>query len=88
MFFSVFNSEAIEDFEVYKSGIPARYGGRLSSVFDIQSKSANKERFAGEGGISPITGKLILEVPIIKNKTSLLVSGRTTYSNWLLKRFR
>ena len=85
-FFSVFNSEAIEDFEVYKSGIPARYGGRLSSVFDIQSKSANKERFAGEGGISPITGKLILEVPIIKNKTSLLVSGRTTYSNWLLKR--
>lgn len=85
-FFSVFNSEAVESMEIYKSGIPARFGGRLSSVFDIQSKSANKQKIAGEGGISPITGRLTLELPLIKDKTSLLVSGRTTYSNWILRR--
>ena len=85
-FFSVFNSDAIRNMEVYKSGIPAKYGGRLSSVFDISSKEADKTAFHGEGGISPITSKLTLEIPLIKEKTSLLLSGRTTYSNWVLKR--
>ncbi len=85
-FFSVFNSEAVESMEIYKSGIPAKFGGRLSSVFDIQSKSANKEKVAGEGGISPITGRLTLELPLKKDKTSVLLSGRTTYSNWILRR--
>lgn len=83
-FFSVFNSAAIENMELYKTGIPASFGGRLSSVFDITSKTPNKEKFSGEGGISPITSKVTLEVPIIKEKTALLVSGRTTYSNWIL----
>ncbi len=85
-FFSVFNSEAMESMEIYKSGIPAKYGGRLSSVFDIRSKSASKTDFKGEGGISPITGRLTLEIPLIDEKTSLLVSGRTTYSNWILNK--
>ncbi|XOV91313.1 MAG: carboxypeptidase-like regulatory domain-containing protein [Bacteroidota bacterium] len=85
-FFSVFNSEAIESMEVIKSGIPAKYGGRLSSVFDIRSKSANKTEVKGEGGISLITGRLTVEVPLIEEKTSLLLSGRTTYSNWLLNK--
>lgn len=85
-FFSVFNSDAIRNMEVYKSSIPAKYGGRLSSVFDISSKEPDKTTFHGEGGISPITSKLTLEIPIIKEKTSLLLSGRTTYSNWVLKR--
>lgn len=83
-FFSVFNSDALEGMDVIKTGIPPKFGGRLASVFDISSKSASKEKFAAEGGISPITSRLTLEVPIIKEKSSLLVSGRTTYSGWVL----
>lgn len=83
-FFSVFNSDAIQNMELYKSGIPARFGGRLSSVFDIQAKAPSKEKFSGSGGISPITSKLTFEVPLIKDQTSLLIGGRTTYSNWVL----
>ena len=84
-FFSAFNADAIQDMEVYKGSIPAEFGGRLSSVFDIEEKSANKEKFTGSGGISPVTSRLTLEVPILKDQTSLLVGGRTTYSNWVLK---
>ncbi|MEQ9305706.1 MAG: carboxypeptidase-like regulatory domain-containing protein, partial [Marinoscillum sp.] len=84
-FFSVFNSDAIENMEIYKSGIPVIFGGRLSSVFDIESKSASKKKFSGMGGISPITSMLTLEIPVIEYKAGLMVSGRTTYSNWLLK---
>ncbi len=83
-FFSVFNSDALDGMDVIKTGIPPKFGGRLASVFDISSKSANKDNFAAEGGISPITSRLTLEVPIIKEKSSLLISGRTTYSNWVL----
>ncbi|MFY0608448.1 MAG: TonB-dependent receptor [Cyclobacteriaceae bacterium] len=83
-FFSVFNSDAIQSMDLFKSAIPAEYGGRLSSVFDIESKSASKESFQGSGGISPITSKLTLEIPIIKDQTSLMVGGRSTYSNWVL----
>lgn len=85
-FFSVFNSDAIEQMNLYKSGIPAAYGGRLSAIFDIQSKAASKSEFKGQGGISPITSRLTLEIPLVKDKTSLLVGGRTTYSNWVLSR--
>lgn len=84
-FFSVFNSDAIQDMKVYKSGIPARFGGRLSSVFDITSKEANNEKFEAIGGISPVTSKLTAEIPIIKGKAGLMIGGRTTYSNWLLR---
>ncbi len=84
-FFSVFNADAIASMDLYKSGIPAEYGGRLSSIFSIHSKEANKSEFKGQGGISPITSRLTLEVPLIKDKTSLLVGARTTYSNWILK---
>jgi hypothetical protein len=84
-FFSVFNSDAINDMTVYKSGIPARYGGRLSSVFDIDSKKANQDKFSGQGGISPVTARLSLDIPIVANKAGLMIAGRTTYSNWLLK---
>ncbi|REE01513.1 TonB-dependent receptor [Marinoscillum furvescens] len=83
-FFSVFNSDAIQNMELYKSGIPARFGGRLSSVFDIQAKAPSKEQFSGSGGVSPITSRLTLEIPLVKEQTSLLVGGRTTYSNWVL----
>ncbi len=85
-FFSVFNSDAIQNMEVYKSGIPANYGGRLSSVFDIEPKEANREKFVGVGGISPVTSKLTLEIPLQNGKAGLMIGGRSTYSNWLLKR--
>ena len=85
-FFSVFNSDVIADMDIYKASMPARLGGRLSSVFDIQGKAASTEEFSGRGGISPITSKLALEIPIIKGKSGLLIGGRSTYSNWILKK--
>ncbi len=84
-FFSVFNSDAISDMNVFKSSIPSEYGGRLSSVFDIHSLSADKDKFSGVGGVSPVTSKLTLQIPIIKEKSSLLIGGRATYSNWMLR---
>ena len=84
-FFSSFNSDAISSMDVYTSGMPASFGGRLSSVFDIHGKQANQNQFSGEGGISPITSRMTFEVPLINGKAGLLFGGRTTYSNWVLK---
>tara|TARA_R110000796_G_scaffold252557_1_gene387755 strand:+ start:154014 stop:156806 length:2793 start_codon:yes stop_codon:yes gene_type:complete len=84
-FFSVFNSDALEGMDIFKSGIPANRGGRLSSVFEIKAKTANKEKTVVEGGVSPITSRITAEIPIIKEKSSLLASGRITYSNWILQ---
>ncbi len=78
-FFSVFNGDAIKNMQLYKGGFPARFGGRLSSVLDIQMKDGNKEKIAGEAGIGLISSRLTLEVPIVRYKASLLVSGRRTY---------
>ncbi len=83
-FFSAVNHDVIKDFELYKAGIPAEYGGRLSSVFDIHTRSGNKLKFSGKGGISPVTANLLFEGPLIRGKSSFLVSGRTTYSDWML----
>jgi len=83
-FFSVFNADIIREFELYKASIPAEYGGRLSSVFDIQTRTGNKLNFTGIGGISPVTAQLMLEGPIIKGKSSFLVAGRSTYSDYIL----
>ncbi len=83
-FFSAFNADAISDFSLLKSNIPAEYGGRLSSIFDIHARDGNMENFSVRGGISPVTGSLLVESPIVKNKASFLVSARSTYSNWLL----
>ena len=78
-FFSVFNSDAIKNTTLIKGGIPAVYGGRLSSVVDIQMKEGNNQDFQGEGGIGLISSRLTLEGPIVKNKSSFLISGRRTY---------
>jgi hypothetical protein len=85
-FFSAFNPDVVKSVELYKSAIPAEYGGRLSSVMDVTSHEGNKKKFTGAGGVGPITGRLTLEGPIIKDKTSFLIGGRSTYSNWLLKK--
>src|SRR5260221_6493161 len=83
-FFSTFNPDVLKNVELYKSGITADYGGRLSSVLDVTSREGNLKKFSGSGGISPITGRLVLEGPIIKERTSILIGARSTYSDWLL----
>lgn len=83
--FSAINSYTTGGFEIYKGSIPAEFGGRLSSVFNISAKNGNTQKFSGEGAIGPVTSNLTLEIPIIKGKSSLLVSGRGTYSDWILK---
>jgi len=77
--FSVFNNDAIKHVELYKGKIPARYGGRLSSLIDIRMKDGNMKDFSGEGGIGLISSRLTLETPIVQNKGSFIISGRRTY---------
>jgi len=85
-FFSIFNPEIVKDFELYKCGIPARYGGRVSSVFDITARQGNLKKFNVSGGISPVTAKLTIEGPIIKDKLSVIIGVRSTYSDWVLEK--
>ncbi len=86
-FFSVFNGDALKSVELIKGGFPARYGGRLSSVIDLQMKDGNKEKIHGEAGIGIISSRLTLEGPIKKDKCSFLVSGRRTYIDALIYPF-
>jgi outer membrane receptor for ferrienterochelin and colicin len=82
-FFSVFNPDAINHIELVKGGFPARYGGRLSSVLDIRMKEGNMKEFEASGSIGLISSKLTLEGPIIKDKTSFIVSGRRSYLDYM-----
>jgi len=82
--FSAFNPEVVEGIELYKSSIPANYGGRLSSVLDIKTREGNKKNITGSAGIGLVTSRVHLEGPLIKNKTSFIMGARTTYANWLL----
>ncbi len=87
-FFPAFNSDIIRDFSIYKGYIPAQYGGRLSSVFNILSRQGNRKKFMARGGISPIAGNIVLEGPLKKDTCSFLISARSTYSDWLLGRIK
>jgi hypothetical protein len=82
--FSAFNPEVVKEVELYKSSIPAKYGGRLSSVIDINSREGNKKKIAGSAGIGLLTSRFNLEGPLIKDKTSFILGVRTTYATWLL----
>ncbi len=84
-FFSTFNSDAIKDATVYKGGMPAQYGSRLSSVLDIRMKDGNDKKFGMGGGIGLISSRLNVETPIVKDKGSLFLSGRRTYLDLFLK---
>jgi TonB-dependent Receptor Plug Domain/CarboxypepD_reg-like domain/TonB dependent receptor len=86
-FFSVFNSDAIKDVKLIKGGFPARYGGRLSSVLEINMKEGNNNEFHGNVGVGLIASKFTLEGPIAKGKTSFLLSGRRTYVDVLARPF-
>ncbi|UYW02579.1 TonB-dependent receptor [Flavobacterium agricola] len=84
-FFSAFNTDAIRDIKLYKGGIPARFGGRGSSVLDINQRSGSDKKFHGNGGIGLLSSRLLLEGPIKKDKTSFLVAGRVSYAHLFLK---
>ncbi len=84
-FFSAFNTDVVKGVELYKSVIPVKYGGRLSSVLDVSTKDGNDKKISGTGGIGLLTSKFTLEGPIVKDKTSFILGARTSYSNWILK---
>ncbi|NHM04215.1 TonB-dependent receptor [Flavobacterium celericrescens] len=84
-FFSVFNADAIKDLKLYKGGIPARFGGRAASVLDIYQKEGNSNNFNLSGGIGLISSRIMAEGPIVKEKGSFLVAGRSSYAHLFLK---
>jgi len=85
-FLSAFNSDIIQDFSVYKGNVPVNYGGRLSSVFNIITRKGNQKNFTAHAGISPVSAHATVDGPIVRDVASFLVSGRTSYSDWMLKR--
>ncbi len=87
-FFGIFqalNPFVTEQVEIFKGVIPVQYGGRLSSVFDIETKDGSTDGLAGEGSVGPVTANLALEIPVRKNKSSLVLGGRVAYSDWILR---
>lgn len=85
-FFSAFNPEMVSDFNLYKSNFPVEYGGRLASVFEISTRKGNKKEFGARAAISPITGSVMMETPIVKDRSSAILAARSSYSDWILKR--
>ena len=83
--FSAFNPDIVDDIELYKSSIPAEYGGRVSSVLSVGTKDGDMQHWRGSAGIGVLTSRLHLEGPLNKGKTSVIAGARTTYSNWILK---
>jgi hypothetical protein len=83
-FFSAFDPDLVKSIELYKSTIPEKYGGRLSSVLEVIDRDGNKKKFTGTAGIGLLTSRINVEGPIIKDKTSIIFGARTTYSDWLL----
>lgn len=86
-FFSVFNPDAIKDVKLFKGGIPARYGGRVSSVLEIFQKEGNSKEFKVNGGIGAVASRLLLEGPIQKERTAFLIGGRASYAHLFLPLF-
>ena len=83
--FSVFNPDAIKNLKLYKGGIPAKHGGRVSSVLEIYQKDGNSKKFEANGGIGVISSRLLAQGPIIKEKGSFLIAGRSSYAHLFLK---
>lgn len=83
-FFSIFNADAVKDVTLYKGGIPAQYGGRLSSVVDVRQKEGNSKNFGVKGGIGLLSSRLLIEGPVIKDHTSFMVAARRSYADIFL----
>lgn len=86
-FFTNINPDAVKDVTLYKGSVPAKYGGRISSVLDITSKEPSTDRLKVRGGVGALSSKVTAEVPIVKNKSAILLGGRVAYVNWLLNSF-
>lgn len=86
-FFSVFNPDAVKDVKLYKGGIPARYGGRLSSLLDVRMKEGNSKKWEVTGGIGTIFSRIAIEAPIVKDKASFIVAARRSYIDVLARPF-
>ena len=83
-FFSIFNADAVKDVKLYKGGIPSRYGGRLSSVVDVRQKDGNNREFSGTGGIGLLSSRLLVEGPLVKEKSAFMFAGRRSYADIFL----
>jgi len=81
--FSLFNPDFVKNVNLYKGSMPAKYGGRLSSILDVELKDGNYQKFTGKGGIGLVSSRLSLEMPIVKGKSSIILGGRTSYSDWI-----
>ncbi len=81
--FSAFNTDVINDIELYKSSIPAEFGGRISSVLDVRGREGNSKKIQGSLGLGLLTSRFHLEGPIVEDMTTFIIGGRTTYSNWI-----
>lgn len=86
-FFSVFNPDAVKDVKLIKGGIPAQYGGRLSSILDVRLKEGNARKFDAQGGIGTIFSRFAVEGPIIEDKLSFIIAGRRSYADVLARPF-
>lgn len=86
-FFSIFNADAIKNVTLIKGGMPAQYGGRLSSVLDISMKEGDNQKLQVEGGIGLVASRLSIQGPVVKNKSSFIISARRTYVDALAKPF-
>jgi hypothetical protein len=84
-FFSVFNPDAVKEFKLYKGGVPAQYGGRISSVLDIRMKEGNNKEYHAQGGLGTVFGRFSVEGPLVKDKSSFILAGRRSWIDALLK---
>jgi hypothetical protein len=87
-FVSAFNQDVVQNFTLYKGNVPAHYGGRASSVLDISTRRGNFDKWQGQGGVGPISSRLTFEGPLDSLNTSLLVAGRLSHANWVLKKVK
>ncbi|HEY6956486.1 MAG TPA: TonB-dependent receptor, partial [Flavisolibacter sp.] len=86
-FFSAFNPDIVKTVDLYKTAIPEKYGGRLSSVLDVNTRQGNTKKISGSAGIGPLTSKISIEGPIKSERTTFIASARSSYSNWILRNF-
>ena len=87
-FFSTFNTDLINSVQLFKGNIPATYGGRLASAMEVEMRNGDFERFRMRGGLGPVTSRIALEGPLVKNKVSILGGFRSSYSDWILKQVK
>ena len=83
-FFSTYNADLIKSVDLYKANMPARFGGRLASVLDVQLRDGNFDHFRVKAGVGPVTGKVMLEGPIVKDRSSFIFGARSSYANWAI----